>query len=456
MSESISRVLGPLGLCVLGVFGTTECGAPTRDFGPGMSTAAAGTLGSDGGAGGKQASGGGASNAGASTQGGSEAGAAGECADSSCVGGGNAGGGTIGGGANGGGANGGAANGGGAACGDTNSDSKNCGACGHDCSSSPNLAPGAPGVACQAGQCVIPDSACVSGKKHCTAVATDVCETDVTTAAKCGDCNTKCQGTDVCASGKCVATCPVGQTSCVSGQSSGCYDLTNSVDHCTSCATACTTTDPNATPKCTNNGCSYPCSNGYYSCGGVCVATNDPNHCGSCGNACSTSQTCVSGTCLVKDGLDCNVAGDCKSGVCTTFYQDADGDKQGAADKAKRVCGATPPAGYVTNADDCCDLAGGDGANIYKNNPNWYTKQTTSCNKGWDYDCSGNIEMEVAHIDSECKQNPVGQCTGFTEWSGSATVLACGASGFSNSCLAVSVPGGCASSMPAAKTQGCH
>jgi hypothetical protein len=222
-----------------------------------------------------------------------------------------------------------------------------------------------------------------------------------------------------------------------------------------SCVT-CATTDPNATAKCSSNACSYPCNTGFYSCGGVCVANNDQNHCGTCGNACSASQTCVSGACLVKDGSDCNVPSDCKSGVCTTYYQDLDGDKQGSAAAPKRVCGSTPPAGYVTNSDDCCDIVGGDGANIYKNNPNWYTRSTTSCSKGWDYDCSGNIEMEVTHIDTDCKQNPVGQCMGFTEWSGAAAPLACGATGSMNSCLAIPVAGTCATSMPGPHTQGCH
>lgn len=227
---------------------------------------------------------------------------------------------------------------------DLSSDPKNCGTCEHDCTASPNLATDV-GIECKAGKCVIPDSACVSGKKHCSTDPEEVCEADVTTSAQCGACGVKCDTAQVCSGASCLDNCPAGATKCTAGQSVGCYALATTADHCGSCDKACPappsngsavcqasackvqcgtgyhqcnasaqcesdndvnncgptckqceTSDPNATPQCTNNACTYPCKTGFQFCG-FCTSKNDPSNCGACGNVCGSTKTCVNGAC---------------------------------------------------------------------------------------------------------------------------------------------------------------
>ena len=198
----------------------------------------------------------------------------------------------------------------------------------------------------------------------------------------------------------------------------------------------------------------------YTTCPSGCKNTQiDVANCGACGNACPANNACVSGACLVKDGYACVNANECQSNKCTTFYVDADGDTHGSPASPKQTCGTTPPAGYVASNDDCCDV-GGDAVNIYKNNPNFYYKSTTSCNKGWDYNCSGNVEKEGTIIDSECKPNPIGACPIGIMWYASA-VPECGVSGSRSACISPSGAANsgnqfCASAMPSTKVQGCH
>jgi hypothetical protein len=158
----------------------------------------------------------------------------------------------------------------------------------------------------------------------------------------------------------------------------------------------------------------------------------------------------------LNDGYDCVSPGECKSNTCNVFYVDADGDTHGAASGPKKVCGATPPAGYVTSNDDCCDV-GGDAAKIYPGQMGWFTSATTSCNKGWDYNCSGNIEKEITALLGNCSPNPAGICPAGPAWNMS-TVPDCGGSGSGSVCLQQAPPPVtfCASAQPMPKTQGCH
>jgi hypothetical protein len=387
-------------------------------------------------------------------------------------------------------------------CGDVQTDPRNCGACGNDCTTLPNVAPGATGITCNAGACVVPDSACVAGKKHCTTTASDICETDITGSVNCGDCGVTCDAPQVCASGACVDDCTAAQTRCTSADGVGCYDLKTDLNHCGTCDTkcpvpashgkavcqngckiecepgyhqcgnncvadtdanncgdkcvACTTNDPNATPKCNAGTCSYPCNTGYRFCGGQCVPNDDPNNCGACGVVCGATKTCKTGSCLLKDGYDCANAAECLSGSCSTFFVDADGDKHGAASGPKKVCGKTAPAGYVTSNDDCCDV-GSDAGNIFPGQTLWFTSQAKSCSKGWDYNCSNNIEKEITNLMADCKRTTINgnRCPVGLAWSGS-TVPDCSGSGNHQSCIDSGAASFCASSPPVNKVQGCH
>jgi len=95
-----------------------------------------------------------------------------------------------------------------------------------------------PGQMCQAGQCV-----CSAGLLSCggNCVASN--------AAHCGNCDTLCNGTDVCNAGMCQSMCPPGTTQCGDGQ---CVDPTmGDVMHCGGC---------------------NPCPSGASCIGGVCMS----------------------------------------------------------------------------------------------------------------------------------------------------------------------------------------
>lgn len=390
-------------------------------------------------------------------------------------------------------------------------DPKHCGTCENDCTASPNLATDA-GITCQAGKCLIPDSACVSGKKHCSTNAEDVCEADVTTSAQCGACGTKCDTAQVCSGGSCVDNCPGGATKCTAGQSVGCYALATTADHCGACdkvcpappsnGTAvcqsnackvqcgngyhqcnssaqceanddvancgptckqCETNDPNATPTCSNNTCSYPCKTGFQFCG-FCTSKSDPSNCGACGNVCGSGKSCINGACLAADGVACLANGDCQGGKCTTFYADQDGDGHGLASSGtKQLCGSAVPAGYSALNDDCCDV-GADAGKIFPGQTKFFTASTTSCGKAWDYDCDGQYVREINLIYSVNCKTANNKCLvqeATAMWAPPTTSIpGCGSAADVTVCLGLNLetPNGyiCGSTTASTQVQGCH
>lgn len=89
-------------------------------------------------------------------------------------------------------------------------------------------------------------------------------------------------------------------------------------------------------------------------------------------------------TCLKQSGQPCTSAGQCVSNVCSTFYADVDADGYGNLDSSVRVCGSSPPSGYTTSKDDCCDgepLA-------FPGQTQYFAEPRAGCG-GYDYDCDG-------------------------------------------------------------------
>ncbi len=89
-------------------------------------------------------------------------------------------------------------------CVNTNTDSKNCGKCGNQCSAS---------LSCSKGQCK-----CASGYTLCSGK----CVNTSTDLSNCGRCGNECQGINKCTSGACIANCPVGLLVCGSGKYAYC------------------------------------------------------------------------------------------------------------------------------------------------------------------------------------------------------------------------------------------
>jgi hypothetical protein len=120
-----------------------------------------------------------------------------------------------------------------------------------------------------------------------------------------------CKLGDVCANGKCAATCAPGQTYCADdGGGNGPYCANTQTDNanCGSCGNTCSVGE-----VCSGGKCAVEC--GGVDGGGevlcmpdagspYCANTQtDQANCGSCGNACAAGQLCSGGVCACAPGL---------------------------------------------------------------------------------------------------------------------------------------------------------
>ena len=168
-------------------------------------------------------------------------------------------------------------------CADVQTDPKNCGACGHDCTRLPGVDPTL--VGCVAGVCDL-RGACLAGHADCSGGYADGCETDLTLASHCGGCTVECGGDqplcarDVSGNYFCTGTCPgSAPTQC----GSSCVDPLHDAANCGGCNHVCTAPS-NASGVCDNGVCGSVCNLGFHDCGGTCVDETSVN---SCGNSCT-------------------------------------------------------------------------------------------------------------------------------------------------------------------------
>jgi hypothetical protein len=155
----------------------------------------------------------------------------------------------------------------------------NCGACGNDCNTKPHVATN--GGACVAQTCVV--TACAAGFSDCNGLGSDGCET-TSDANHCGSACTTCTASaphtvPVCTNGTCAVQCAANYGDCNGNMSDGCETFLNTDAHCGSCSTRCTSTSQEVV--CQSNG------SGGFAC------SNLP-----CGAGCPTGLTCVSGSCV--------------------------------------------------------------------------------------------------------------------------------------------------------------
>jgi hypothetical protein len=163
--------------------------------------------------------------------------------------------------------------------------------------------------------------------------------------------------------------------------------------------------------QCTSGNCSAGtcCAQGQTACGGACVdLTSSDAHCGSCNTTCAAgTQACAAGHCLLVDAQGCTVSAACASGVCSQFFVDSDKDTYGGT-ATVGLCGITPPAGYATRGNDCCD------SNAAINPGAGFQTTIGSCNgvPTWDFDCSnGTVEADqvcttAANTPTTCGTGP--------------------------------------------------
>jgi hypothetical protein len=228
---------------------------------------------------------------------------------------------------------------------------------------------------CGTGSCV--DGVC------CSSAACDTCQS-CAVAGSLGTCSplpaqtedprSSCVGTMACdGKGRCAAfdgnTC-AGAADCISGF---CVDGVCCESSCDQTCFSCTVFELRG--KC------VPVTGGA-----------DPSAAAPCSGAhsCAPGPTTEQPLCLLVDGQACAAAGDCVSGMCSTFYADRDGDRYGNPASAISICGPpdAPPVGYAATAGDCCDADG-------RAHPNQSSSFTTpdACGS-WDYNCDGYVEKE--------------------------------------------------------------
>ena len=172
--------------------------------------------------------------------------------------------------------------------------------CGKACY--PCLFDHASGACDSAGRCTM--GQCAAGFADCNKDPSDGCEADLSSAANCLTCGSRCPAGTVCTTTGCAATCPGGLTTC----NGRCADIASSATACGGCSPC--PSAPNGTSSCVSGRCEpITCAPGMTLCQvsdgkQLCVDTmNDPANCGACGRTCDGNftygmYTCAQGTCV--------------------------------------------------------------------------------------------------------------------------------------------------------------
>lgn len=199
-------------------------------------------------------------------------------------------------------------------------DPSHCGGCGRACSTNNVRTP-----SCAAGQCTSP---CATGFADCDGDRrTNGCEINLNTDAKnCGGCGRQCSGSNQtntsCIAGQCTGPCQSGFADCDGNRQNGCEtNIASDPNNCNGCGTACSSNHI-ASRTCSGGVCNGPCTSGWADCnqnrrtdGCEQNIATDPRNCNGCGIQCSSrniaNPTCTGGQCT---GV-CNPGyGDCYNG----------------------------------------------------------------------------------------------------------------------------------------------
>lgn len=253
---------------------------------------------------------------------------------------------------------------------DVSGDPDHCGACDHACGGDHASA------TCEQGACVL---SCDPGFGDCDGVASNGCETDLSTPSNCLACGVVCGGgahaSSTCGASGCGHVCESGWDDCDQDPANGCESpLQSDPNHCGGCGQACPSR-PNASPNCAAGQCGYACIGSFEDCDGQASNGCEVNlqtsttHCGGCGKTCGTASgvaSCTGGTCSIACNLDwgdCDGvnANGCETSTATTANCGACGNACGSAN-GWATCGAgdceiTCQAGFAdcdgVNANGC-------------------------------------------------------------------------------------------------------
>ncbi len=164
------------------------------------------------------------------------------------------------------------------------------------------------------------DAPCPPRLGDCDGLASNGCETPLTTSADCGGCGVPCAPSGAvgdCSTGTCqvVACLRADFGDCDGLASNGCETSLRTTGDCAACGVPCTV--PGGAATCASGFCSPTgCAVGLANCDaapGCEQSTNTSTHCGDCNVACAPSHaaaSCATGTCQITrcdDGwLDCD------------------------------------------------------------------------------------------------------------------------------------------------------
>ncbi len=165
-------------------------------------------------------------------------------------------------------------------CFDLQNDAKHCGNCQTKCN---------PSQICSGGSCTESGVTC-EAEDQISCWGECVGKNDVD---HCGSCENTCNSDQICINGNCEnksnpSTCELPNTICY-GQ---CVDLSSDDMNCGRCLNEC-----NSNQKCVNSKCELQCEP-RTNCNGTCIdTTSDKSHCGDCNTACRAGQTCSNSQC---------------------------------------------------------------------------------------------------------------------------------------------------------------
>jgi hypothetical protein len=196
----------------------------------------------------------------------------------------------------------------------------------YDCLRLPHVRPGATGIACQNGICVVPPDACEDDYAHCVPNANVGCETYLGSNDACGGCGLRCPSeAPICTDDGIGFLCGTGCTEPRPDRCGGsCYDLDSDVYNCGDCGNSCIY--GNVEAACEDGECVAigPCIGPMGDCDmefGCETTLLTPENCGACGRnncgadhaspECSQLTACAKPTCdpgygnCDRSSLDC-------------------------------------------------------------------------------------------------------------------------------------------------------
>ena len=202
---------------------------------------------------------------------------------------------------------------------------------------------------------------CGPGLADCDGDSENGCEADLRSAATCGACDVRCEGTSALCARQgddfvCSESCPPATPAQCGG---ACVDTATDLAHCGGCDQACGR--PNRVASCAGGACAIgACEPGWDDCdgdpeNGCETSLSTVEHCGSCGNACPAPapcqlgpNACMAGACVYATATAGTV---CRAAACS-------GDRAESCDGTSIAC----PAACGCAGEPCCEGdACGDG-----------------------------------------------------------------------------------------------